>query len=236
MRSEGLLTWKAPAAMKRTWSVRTGPYLVETVVPSTMGRMSRCTPSRETSGPWPPSRPATLSISSRKTIPEDCARSTASRATLSWSTRRASSSWRRTSRASGTGRARRRGAAAEEAGEQVLDVDVHLLDALAGQHLERGECRARGPPPPPCGPRAGPPAASRAASRGWPGSSSDGALLASGAFGGEGRPRRGRSRSRSRSSTAASALSWTSACFSRRTMSTAASTRSRTIESTSRPT
>ena len=37
--------------MKSTWSVRTGPYLVVTVVPSTMGRMSRWTPSRETSGP-----------------------------------------------------------------------------------------------------------------------------------------------------------------------------------------
>ena len=108
MRSEGLLTWKAPAAMKRTWSVRTGPYLVETVVPSTMGSRSRCTPSRETSGPWPPSRPAILSISSRKTIPDDWARSTACRATFSWSTRRASSSWVRTWRASGTGRVRRR--------------------------------------------------------------------------------------------------------------------------------
>ena len=36
------------------------PYLVLTVVPSTIGRMSRCTPSRLTSGPWPPSRPGDL--------------------------------------------------------------------------------------------------------------------------------------------------------------------------------
>src|ERR1039458_6907834 len=36
-----------------------------------MGNMSRCTPSRETSGPWPPSRPAILSISSSS---ETCSR------------------------------------------------------------------------------------------------------------------------------------------------------------------
>ena len=50
MRSLGLETWKAPAAMKRMWSVETMPYLVLTVVPSTMGRMSRCTPSRRDVG------------------------------------------------------------------------------------------------------------------------------------------------------------------------------------------
>ena len=33
------------------WSVRTAPYLVLTVEPSTIGSRSRCTPSRETSGP-----------------------------------------------------------------------------------------------------------------------------------------------------------------------------------------
>ncbi len=43
--------WKAPEAMNKMWSVRTMPYLVVTVVPSTMGKRSRCTPSRETSGP-----------------------------------------------------------------------------------------------------------------------------------------------------------------------------------------
>ena len=51
MRSLGLLTWNAPAAMNRMWSVRTKPYLVCTVEPSTMGSRSRCTPSRDTSGP-----------------------------------------------------------------------------------------------------------------------------------------------------------------------------------------
>src|SRR3990172_8460260 len=37
IRSEGLLTWKAPAAMNRTGSGRTGPYLVVTADPSTLG-------------------------------------------------------------------------------------------------------------------------------------------------------------------------------------------------------
>src|SRR5438034_949972 len=74
MRSEGFATWKAPAAMKRTWSVRTVPYLVVTAEPSTIGSRSRWTPSRETSGPWPPSRPAILSSSSGKLIPEGAGR------------------------------------------------------------------------------------------------------------------------------------------------------------------
>ena len=59
--------------MNRMWSVRTGPYLVDTVVPSTSGSRSRCTPWRDTSAPPPPSPPkprdATLSISSMKTMP-----------------------------------------------------------------------------------------------------------------------------------------------------------------------
>src|SRR3546814_7600386 len=33
-RSEGLATWNAPDAMKRIWSVFTGPYFVATVVRS----------------------------------------------------------------------------------------------------------------------------------------------------------------------------------------------------------
>ena len=56
--------------MNRTWSVFTIPCFVLTVVPSTSGRRSRWTPSRETSGPpRAPSLPAILSISSRKTMP-----------------------------------------------------------------------------------------------------------------------------------------------------------------------
>src|SRR5713101_2766005 len=50
-RSLTFATWKAPAAMNRTWSVFTGPYLVFTVEPSTSGKRSRCTPPRDTSGP-----------------------------------------------------------------------------------------------------------------------------------------------------------------------------------------
>src|SRR5215471_2626537 len=76
------------------------PYRVFTVVPSTIGRMSRCTPSRETSGPWPPSRPAILSISSRKMMPASSTRSMAMRVTWSMSMRRCSSSWMRYSKAS----------------------------------------------------------------------------------------------------------------------------------------
>ena len=37
--------------MNRIWSVLTMPYLVDTVVPSTSGSRSRCTPWRETSAP-----------------------------------------------------------------------------------------------------------------------------------------------------------------------------------------
>ena len=51
------------------WSVLTGPYLVETVVPSISGRRSRCTPSRLTSAPWRSERAQILSTSSRKTMP-----------------------------------------------------------------------------------------------------------------------------------------------------------------------
>ena len=102
MRSEGFATWNAPAAMNRTWSVRTGPYFVVTEQPSTMGRMSRCTPSRDTSGPWLASRPAILSISSRNTTPACSARSTASAFTRSMSSRFSDSSAIRTGRASAT--------------------------------------------------------------------------------------------------------------------------------------
>ena len=72
-----------PAAMNRMWSVRTHAVAwCCTVVPSTIGRMSRCTPSRRTSGPWPPSRPAILSISSTKMMPLCSTRSIASARTL----------------------------------------------------------------------------------------------------------------------------------------------------------
>src|SRR5438309_767936 len=83
----GVETWKAPAAMKRMWSVRTIPYLVVTVEPSTMGRRSRCTPSRDTSGPCAPSLLAILSSSSRKTMPESSTRRMAWLTASSTSTR-----------------------------------------------------------------------------------------------------------------------------------------------------
>jgi len=104
MRSFGFATWKAPAATKRTWSVLSGPYFVETVEPSTMGKRSRCTPSRETSGPCPPpdSRPATLSSSSMKMMPSCSARRIASFVTASMSMSLADSSSASASSASGT--------------------------------------------------------------------------------------------------------------------------------------
>ena len=135
IRSDGLATWKAPAPMNSTWSVLTGPYFVVTVVPSTIGRRSRWTPSRDTSGPWPPSRPATLSISSRKTMPACSTRSRASSAT-SWRSISASASCRlRISRASLT-LDHLAFAFAEQAGEHLLQVESHRLDALGRDHLE----------------------------------------------------------------------------------------------------
>ena len=101
-------TWNAPAAMNSTWSVFTGPYLVVTVEPSTIGSRSRCTPSRETSGPWPPvSRPAILSISSMKMMPACSARRIASFCSRSRSISLVASSSVSTSSASGTDSRRR---------------------------------------------------------------------------------------------------------------------------------
>ncbi len=234
MRSVGLLTWKAPAAMKRMWSVRTGPYFVETVVPSTIGRRSRWTPSRETSGPWVLSRPAILSISSRNTMPADSARRTASRATWSWSTSRDSSSCCRISRASGTVTVRRLVRLPKRPGSMSL-IATSISSApwlpriwkvgIARSGTSTSTVRASSCPARSC---------ARSFSR-VPRRSSRCALCASGVSPGIGLGG-GSSRSRSRSSTRASAFSRTSACFSRRTRSTAAATRSRTIASTSRPT
>ena len=69
IRSLGLLRWKAPEAINRMWSVLIMPYLVCTVVPSTSGNKSRCTPWRETSPPWRLLSVAILSISSKNTMP-----------------------------------------------------------------------------------------------------------------------------------------------------------------------
>ena len=51
IRSDGFERWNAPDAMNSTWSVRSIPYFVVTVVPSTSGSRSRCTPCRDTSTP-----------------------------------------------------------------------------------------------------------------------------------------------------------------------------------------
>ena len=68
IKSDGLLKWNAPEATNKMWSVLIMPYLVCTVVPSTKGNKSRCTPWRDTSAPAR-SLPAILSISSKNTMP-----------------------------------------------------------------------------------------------------------------------------------------------------------------------
>ena len=79
--------WNAPEAMNSTWSVFTGPCLVDTVVPSSRGSRSRCTPSRDTSAPMRPlsEREQTLSISSRNTMPSFSTLRMASCTIWSWS-------------------------------------------------------------------------------------------------------------------------------------------------------
>ena len=206
IRSDGLETWNAPAATKRMWSVRTMPYLVLTVVPSTIGRMSRCTPSRLTSGPWPPSRPATLSISSMKMMPACWTRSTAARATLSMSTSFCSSSCVERARALRGLRTRRfLRPALKQPRQHVLDVDVDFLDRRAGDDLERREASSRGRRSRPVCDRAVPRAAARAAFRACdaPVRAIAAACSSNSAAGGSG----GSSRSSTRSSAALRAFS-----------------------------
>ena len=100
IKSSTAATWNAPAAMNRMKSVFIGPYLVTTVLPSTMGRMSRCTPSLETSTPPRLPLPAILSISSIKMMPSFSARRIASAFTASSSTSFSASSARKISFAS----------------------------------------------------------------------------------------------------------------------------------------
>ena len=103
IRSDGFVVLNAPAAMKRIWSVCTGPYFVITVDPSTIGSSPRCTPSRLTSGPpTAPCRPAILSISSMKMIPDCSARLNASPVACSISIIRSASWSSRIRRASAT--------------------------------------------------------------------------------------------------------------------------------------
>ncbi len=92
MRSDGLATWNAPDATNRMWSVFTMPCFVETVLPSIRGSKSRCTPSRDTSGPELSPRLQILSISSMKTIPLFSTLKIAASFSSSWFTSFAASS------------------------------------------------------------------------------------------------------------------------------------------------
>ncbi len=218
-RSLTFARWKAPAAMNRTWSVFTGPYFVFTVLPSTMGSRSRCTPPRDTSGPcdWPAGS-ATLSISSMKTIPFDCTRSSASRATVSLSTSFSASSCARTRRASGT-------------------ESLRFLLFLPNGRFPSISCRLRPISSMPCDPKiciVG--AALSCTSTSTVRSSRPPARSIPRSFSRVESREPGRRRSSRRSSASSSARGCTSFCRSSRTRETPASTRSRIIESTSLPT
>jgi len=84
MRSEGLDRWKAPEAMNRMWSVRIMPYLVLTEQPSIRGSRSLWTPSLDTLPDVLSVSLTTLSISSMKTMPFCSTFSTAVSFILSW--------------------------------------------------------------------------------------------------------------------------------------------------------
>ena len=79
--------------------VSTTPHFVLTLVPSTIGRMSLWTPSRDTSPRFAPLLPVILSISSMKIMPICSVRTLASSTTFSLSTAFAVSSSRMISRA-----------------------------------------------------------------------------------------------------------------------------------------
>ena len=237
MRSVGLLTWKAPAAMKRTWSVRTGPYFVETVVPSTIGQEVPLHALARDVRPVDALAPRDLV----DLVEEDDARRLRALDGLA-----------------------RDLLLVDEA--RLLLLAQHLArlgDAAACGACVRPPKRpgsmslmATSISSPPWLPRIWKDghrplghldldgarvelarrAAARAASRASPASGSRARLVRPPAARPGPAAAGGSSRSRRRSSTRASAFSRTSACFSRRTMSTAAATRSRTIASTSRPT
>ena len=231
--------WNAPDAMNRMWSVFTMPYLVLTVLPSTSGSRSRCTPSRETSTPdTEPCWRAILSISSRKTMPFCSALRSAWALSSSSLTSFAASSSVSSLNASWTLSRRERVRAAAEAREHALqllrqflhagrrhdldarrhraqlDLDLALVELALAQHLAEALARvvvpAAAAPVPRCAGR------SRAV-----GSVERG---------------RGSSSSRMRSSAASIARWRTFSISCSRVIFTATSTRSLMIESTSRPT
>src|SRR6267142_362152 len=200
-----------------------------------MGRMSRCTPSRETSGPWPDSRPATLSISSIKMMPICSARSTATRVTWSMSSSLFSSSWIKYSKASATLILRFFFCWPNipESMSLILTsisstpwLEMISNEGMVRSRTSRSTMRWSSLPSRSC---------RRSFSRVRCVCSRCAAISASGvpgAGGGAG----GSRRSSTRSSAACSARSATSSSFSSRIMSMDVSTRSRTIDSTSRPT
>ena len=235
MRSEGFATWKAPAAMNRMWSVRTIPYLVVTVEPSTMGRRSRCTPCRETSGPCPPSRPAILSSSSRKMMPEFSTRTMACTTASSASTSFWASSCSRSRRASPILSRRRR----VRPGRIWDSMSLRLMPTSSIPCPEKtwsigfdwsdtsiSMTRSSSLPA-----RSWARSFSRVASREASRDTSSRVLLVKASP-----ARRGRRRSSSRSSAWDSAFSRTAAAISAFTMVTESSVRSRIMDSTSRPT
>ena len=181
-------------------------------MPSTIGRMSRWTPSRDTSGPWPPSRPAILSISSMNRIPDDCDALDGHAGHLVGDRpSRAARPAEGPSRASeiGAGAAcvsvRRRAPASGPAGSRPSP----RRPASSGSGRP-GTC-VRAPRSRRCEPRAPRREAARAASRAWRGTARGAASAGVGRARVSVAPRGGRSRSRSCSSTLRSALSRTAA-------------------------
>ena len=226
-----LRTWNAPAAMKGCG--RSSPFRIA-CSPWFLRRWEdvACTPSRLTSGPWLPSRPAILSISSTKMMPVCSTRPTASRATLSMSMSFCSSSWGSDTQRLWHFHPPPLGPSLEQPRQHVLQIDVDFLDRGAGDDLEGRETISRGRRARRSGGRAGRRAAARGSARGSAAVDRAAAASSSGAIG-----RGGGSRtSSSRSSAFCAAFARTSSSRSSRTMSTPSSTRSRTIDSTSRPT
>ncbi len=123
--------------MNSTPSVFTMPYFVCTFEPSTMGSRSRCTPSRDTSGPaCSDFAPAILSISSMKTMPSFSVRSSAS-VTMSSSEMSLSNSWSsRMRRASVTATVRFFFRFGSMSREHLTDVARCVGSALGHHHAE----------------------------------------------------------------------------------------------------
>ena len=208
------------------WSVRTVPCFVLTVQPSISGSRSRCTPSRETSAPWYSERRATLSISSRNTMPFCSTASSARRLSSSSSTSfAASSSWAIFSAARTL---RRRVLLRPGARFANMPCSWLVISSMPGGAMIST----------PTGAAVSSMSISRSSSspsRSFLRNTWRAAESRSGAAPGAGRAG-GSSASRMRSSAASSARSRTLAISDSRCIFSETSTRSRTIDSTSRPT